>query len=564
MADLLVRGGRVVDGTGAPATEADVRIRDGIVAEVGPRLPDEGEPVLDADGACVTPGFIDIHTHFDGSVWWDPDVDPMPLHGVTSVVTGNCAISLAPLNTEDRSALVDMFCYIEDLPVAAVSGAVPWSWTTWAGYRDAFNANGAACNVAPLVGHNNLRMAVLGQESFERPATEEERAQLVELVVECIEAGAFGVSLSFVDLDSKRRRVPSRVAAPEELTDLAGALASTGRGLVQYVPRFMRTDGYLKDLDRVDRPCRQFGVTQTYAPLLTGRRSREMTDAVMDRTRALRADGAAVWPQLSPRSGFDTRVAVVGSPAQYAGMPAWAELADASPPARTALLGDPAWRARAREDWESTAFTLFPKHSLGRFRVSEVPNPELAAFEGRPFAAVLEAWGGHPADVLARWVLETDAEPCLVNPGTTDADFDRLGELLDADDTLVGASDAGAHALLFCGAGDTTLLLTRHVRERGDLTLERAVHKLTGMAARAFGIRDRGILSPGQAGDVTIFDLDDLRYADEQLVPDMPGGAKRFTRPWGGYRATVVGGTVTQAGGVPTGAHPGRMLHSGA
>ena len=196
----------MVDGTGSPATEADVRIRDGIVAEVGPRLPDEGEPVLDADGACVTPGFIDIHTHFDGSVWWDPDVDPMPLHGVTSVVTGNCAISLAPLNTEDRSALVDMFCYIEDLPVAAVSGAVPWSWTTWAGYRDAFNANGAACNVAPLVGHNNLRMAVLGQESFERPATEEERAQLVELVVECIEAGAFGVSLSFVDLDSKRRR----------------------------------------------------------------------------------------------------------------------------------------------------------------------------------------------------------------------------------------------------------------------------------------------------------------------------------------------------------------------
>jgi N-acyl-D-amino-acid deacylase len=565
MADLLIRGGRVVDGTGAAAIEADVRVRAGVVAEVGPRLAADGEPVLDADGAYVAPGFVDIHTHYDGSVWWDPSVDPAPVHGVTSVVTGNCAISLAPLKAEDRASLVDMFCYIEDLPVAAVADAVPWSWTSWAGYRDAFNAAGAACNVAPLVGHNNLRMAVLGEEaSFERPANDDERAALVDLVVECIEAGAFGVSLSFVDLDSHRRRVPSRVAAPDELTDLAGALAAAGRGLVQYVPRFMRTDGYLKDLDRVDRPCREFGVTQTYAPLLGGKRSRDMTDAVMARTRALRAEGASVWPQLSPRSGFDTRVVIVGSPAQFAGMPAWAELAVASSDARKALLTDPAWQERARADWESDVFTLFPKQALARLRVSEVPNPALAPFEGQPFAEVLGAWGGHPADVLARWVLETDAVPCLVNPGTADADFDHLGALLDDEATLVGASDAGAHALLFCGAGDTTLLLTRHVRDRGDLTLERAVHKLTGMAARAFGIRDRGVLAPGQAGDLTIFDLDELHYEHERLVPDMPGGAKRFTRPPGGYRATVVAGTVTQAAGVPTGARPGRMLHSGA
>ena len=289
MADLLVRGGRVIDGTGAPATTADVRVRDGIIVEVGASLDSQCEATFDADGAYVTPGFIDIHTHFDGSIWWDPSVDPMPLHGVTTVVTGNCAISLAPVNPEDQAALVDMFCYIEDLPVGPVSSAVPWTWRTWPEYRAAFNAVGASCNVAPLVGHSNLRLAVLGEESFERAASDDERERLVTLTLECLQAGAFGVSLSFVDLDSAGRRVPSRLASPDELRDIADSLASTGRGLVQYVPRFMRTDGYLKDIDRVSAACGAAGVAHTYAPVLTGRRSRETTDAVMEHTREVRA-----------------------------------------------------------------------------------------------------------------------------------------------------------------------------------------------------------------------------------------------------------------------------------
>jgi N-acyl-D-amino-acid deacylase len=562
MADLLVRGGRVIDGTGAPAAPADVRVRDGVIVEVGASLDNDGEAQFDADGAYVTPGFIDIHTHYDGSIWWDPSVDPMPLHGVTTVVTGNCAISLAPVNPEDKAALADMFCYIEDLPVGPVSSAVPWTWRTWPEYRAAFNAVGASCNVAPLVGHSNLRMTVLGEESFERAASEDERAQLVALTLECLEAGAFGVSLSFVDLDSKGRRVPSRLASPDELADIAGALASTARGLVQYVPRFMRTDGYLKDIDRVSAACSQAGIPHTYAPVLTGRRSRETTDAVMAHTREVRAAGGQVWPQVSPRSGFDTRVVFDGSTAPYAGMPAWAAMAGATGPEKSAMLADEAWRERARQDWESTAFTLFPKRALETFVVSEVGNPKLRDFEGQPFRAVMEARPGHPADVLAQWVLETDAEANLVRPGSADEDPEYMAALLSDDATLVGASDAGAHVLLFCGAGDTTLLLTRHVRSRRDLSIEAAVHKLTGQAASAFGIRDRGIVAPGYAADLAVFDLDELAYEREALVADMPGGAKRFTRPAGGFRATIVGGTVTQESGHATEAHPGRMLHS--
>ncbi len=562
MADLLVRGGRVIDGTGAPATTADVRVRDGIIVEVGASLDSQGEATFDADGAYVTPGFIDIHTHFDGSIWWDPSVDPMPLHGVTTVVTGNCAISLAPVNPDDQAALVDMFCYIEDLPVGPVSSAVPWTWRTWPEYRAAFNAVGASCNVAPLVGHSNLRLAVLGEESFERAASDDERARLVTLTLECLQAGAFGVSLSFVDLDSAGRRVPSRLASPDELRDIADSLASTGRGLVQYVPRFMRTDGYLKDIDRVSAACGAAGVAHTYAPVLTGRRSRETTDAVMEHTREVRAAGGSVWPQVSPRSGFDTRVVFDGSTAPYAGMPAWAAMAGATGAEKAAMLADPSWRERARRDWESTAFTLFPKHALETLVVSEVRNPALRDFEGRPFRAVMEARSGHPSDVLAQWVFETEAEPNLLRPGSADEDPEHMAELLADEGTLVGASDAGAHVLLFCGAGDTSLLLTRHVRERGDLTVEAAVHKLTGQAASAFGIRDRGVVSPGYAGDLTVFDIDELVYEREIIVGDMPGGAKRFTRPAGGFRATIVGGTVTQEGGRATDARPGRMLHS--
>jgi N-acyl-D-aspartate/D-glutamate deacylase len=564
MADLLVRGGRVIDGTGAPSARADVRVRDGIIVEVGASLDAQGEAQFDADGACVTPGFIDIHTHYDGSIWWDPSVDPMPLHGVTTVVTGNCAISLAPLNPEDRAALADMFCYIEDLPVGPVSSEVPWTWRTWAEYRAAFNARGASCNVAPLVGHSNLRMAVLGEESFERAASDEERAQLVGLTLDCLQAGAFGVSLSFVDLDSTGRRVPSRLGSPQELRDIADAIASIGRGLVQYVPRFMRTDGYVKDIDRVSAACGDAGVTHTYAPVLTGRRSRETTDAVMAHTREVRAAGGRVWPQVSPRSGFDTRVVFDGSTAPYAGMPAWAAMAGATAAEKAGMLADPVWRERAREDWESAAFTLFPKHALETFVVSEVHNPDLREFEGQPFRAVMQARPGHPADVLAQWVLDTDAEPNLVRPGSADEDPEYMAALLADEGTLVGASDAGAHVLLFCGAGDTTLLLTRHVRSRGDLSVEAAVHKLTGQAASAFGIRDRGVVAPGYAGDLTVFDLDELVYEREIIVDDMPGGAKRFTRPAGGFRATVVAGTVTQEDGRATEAHPGGMLHSAA
>jgi N-acyl-D-amino-acid deacylase len=563
MGDLLVRGGSVVDGTGAPAFAGDVRVRDGVIVEVGPGLRPDGETQLDAGGAVVAPGFIDVHTHYDGSIWWDNTLDPSPQHGVTTVLTGNCALSLAPVEPEHREALVDMFCFIEDIPVQAVLDAVPWNWRTWGEHRDAMNTMGASCNVAPLVGHNNIRLAVLGEESFERAATPEERLRLLDLTVECLRAGAYGVSLSFVDSDSRGRRVPSRLASAEEYADLASAIAHAGHGVLQYVPRFMKTDGYIKDIDRVDAACRANGVAHTYAPLLVGKRDRAKADAVLEHTRALRAAGAAVWPQVSPRSGFDNRIVLDGSSLQVAAMPAWVAMTMAQGEEKAAMLRDPAWREEARRDWESPAFVLFPRAALGKLLIGEVHQPELKRYEGKLFAEVMADRPGHPADVLADWILDCGLDPNLVVPSTADEDRDFLGSLLAADDVLLGASDAGAHLLLFCGAGDTTLFLTRYVRDRGDLSLEAGIHKLTGLAASSMGMHDRGRLAPGLAGDLVVFDPAELRYEPEAMVRDERAAVKRFSRPAGGYRATVVAGVPTQLDGVLTEHRPGRMLDAG-
>ena len=212
MGDLLVRGGEVIDGRGAPPRRADLRVRAGRITEIGIDLKPQGERQIDAGGAFVTPGFIDGHTHVDPALWWDPGCDPLPSHGVTTVVTGNCSLSLAPLKKENRASLTDMFCFIEDLPNEAFEAGIPWSWETWPEYRSAFDARGAAVQVAPLVGHSALRLHVIGEESYERASTEAERTAIAALMRECLTAGAFGLSTSFLDTDRAGRPVPSRAA----------------------------------------------------------------------------------------------------------------------------------------------------------------------------------------------------------------------------------------------------------------------------------------------------------------------------------------------------------------
>jgi len=557
MAQLLVRGGTVVDGTGAEATRADVRVRDGVVAEVGRDLAPGGEPELDASGALVAPGFIDCHTHYDPSLWWDPLLDPMPQHGVTTVVTGNCSLSLTPVRAADRESASDVFGYIEDIPLHAFLTGIPWNWESYPEWCDAVRAHGTAVNIAALIGHSNLRVYVMGDDAWERAATPAEREQLVAVLAECLAAGAIGLSTSFFDTDRHGQRVPSRRADEMEFVALVDALASAPGGprVIEFLPQIKSLDRQLADIERVARWCGPRGVPCTWNTLAQNSRDPGKAERILEHAHALHAEGCDVYAQVSPRP-FNVNVSFDQSPA-FTAVPAWNALIQEPADEKRVTLADESWRARARADWDKVGdgFTIFPVNGLGRVRLTSV-RPDEEKFLGATFADVVAARGGHPSDVLADWVLEHDLTPGMLSEATANNDPPKVAELVRDHTTVVGASDAGAHLQMMCGAGDSTLLLTQHVRDRGDLSVEAAVHELTGRVATAFAIRDRGVLAPGFVGDLVVFDLDELSYLPEVFVNDLPGGGPRFTRPPGGYRATAVAGVVTQVEGVATGTRP--------
>jgi N-acyl-D-aspartate/D-glutamate deacylase len=562
--DLLVLGGTLVDGTGAPRTRADVRVRDGVVVEVGGGLAQHQETVVDASGAVVAPGFIDCHTHYDPSIWWDPIVDPMPQHGVTTVVTGNCSLSLMPVRASDRRRAADVFGFIEDIPVDVFEAGIPWNWESYAEWSSALRSHRTAVNVAALVGHSNLRVFVMGDDAWDRAATPEERDTLAAVLSDCLAAGALGLSTSFVDTDRHGRPVPSRQADDEEFRALVDVLARAPAHarVLEFLPWIKEIDRQLDDIDRVARWCGARGVSCTWNQLAQNGRDPTRAERIIEQAHRLHADGCRVYAQVSPRP-FNLNVSFDQTPA-FIAMPAWSELIQQPSDDKRAWLADPAWRERARTHWDRVGdgFTIFPVSRLDRVRLTSV-RPGEERFLGATLADVVQERGEHPSDVLADWVLEHDLVPGMMAEALSNNDSAKVAELIADPTTVIGASDAGAHLQMMCGAGDSTLVFTDLVRDGGHLTLERAVHELTGRIADAFGLGGRGVLEPGAAGDLVVFDLDELSYAPDSFVYDLPGGAPRLTREPGGFRATAVAGVLTQESGVATGARPSGPLASG-
>ena len=301
------------------------------------------------------------------------------------------------------------------------------------------------------------------------------------------------------------------------------------------------------------------GVSCTWNQLAENSRDPSRAERVIEQAHRLHADGCRVYAQVSPRP-FNINVSFDQTPV-FIAIPAWGSLITQSPAEKRRLLRDPAWRAEARADWDKVGdgFTIFPVNRLDRVRLIAV-RPEEERFFNKTFADVVDARGGHPSDVLADWVFEHDLAPGMMAESLANNDAQKVSDLIIDATTVVGASDAGAHLQMMCGAGDSTLLLTEHVRDRGDLTLEAAVHEITGRIADVFGVRGRGVVAPGHAGDLVVFALDELGYQPDSFVHDLPGGGPRLTRPPGGFRTTVVNGVVTQEHGVATGARPAGPL----
>jgi N-acyl-D-aspartate/D-glutamate deacylase len=559
LGDLLVRGGTLVDGTGDAARPADVRVRDGRIAEVGEGLRPDGERVVDASGACVTPGFIDIHTHFDPTLFWDPLCDPMPQHGVTTVLVGNCSLSLAPVRPEHRGGLQSLLCYIEDLPGEVLDATIPWDWETYGEYLSAVERRGGyAVNMAGMVGHNALRTYVMGEEAWERPATERERTRIAAVLDESLAAGAAALSTSLgFDEDRDKRPVPSRVADDAELGALLDVLAKHEK-FVQFIPaatgRQMR-----KDVQRMADLAGPRGVVSTWIGIFHNQDRPDWARGMLDFAAELQEKGVRNYPQISPRT-LDIHVNWNGGMSWFALEQGWHRMVQAPVSDKPSMLRDPAWRETARQEWDRVPRTMIPHRHPDRIRLVSVSRPENERWVGATLADLVADRGGHPSDVLADWLLDNDLDPGVVGVGVGNADAGGVAETLTHSTSVLANSDAGAHLQMMCAIGDTTLTLTRFVRERGDMGLEEAVHQMTGRLAGLFGFRDRGEVRAGAAGDLTIFDLDELTWGQDVFVDDLPTGAKRLRRPPGGYRHTIVDGVIVQTEGALTGERPGRVL----
>jgi len=549
--DLVIRGGTVIDGTGAPGVRADVAVDGDRIAEIGESL--SGRRELDAAGHVVTPGFIDIHTHYDAQVFWDPGLTPSSWHGVTSVVAGNCGFSIAPCRPEHRGLIGRTLQHVEDMSLATLEAGIPWEFETFPEYLDTVERHGVALNYTAYIGHTALRLFVMGDDGYEREEpTEDELRRMAAMVRDAVAAGAAGFATSSAPTHAGDggRPVPSRLAGRAELAALLAPLGELGRGVAELTPgeRIHHTDVY--DL----QPA--VGQPFTWTALLTMQGSPFASNmAKLNAER--RAEGADVWPQVTCRPL--TFQMTLTEPFTFNTVPAFRALMDRPLEERLAAYRDPTWRHTAQEQL-ATGRVFRPRWQNVVIAESR-DHPEL---EGRDVAGLAEERGIEPLDALLELALSEDLTT-RVRTVLANDDQDMIATLLQADGMLIGLSDAGAHVGQLCDACLPTDLLGNWVREREVLSLEAAVHKLTGEPAGVFCFADRGVLEEGRAADITVFDPDTVAPGGLRRIRDFPADGERLVADTpSGVAHVVVNGTPIQVNGEPqadaVATRPGRVL----
>jgi N-acyl-D-amino-acid deacylase len=549
--DLVIRGGTVIDGTGAPGRRADVAVDGDRVAEIGPGL--DGRTELDAADQIVTPGFIDIHTHYDAQVFWDPALTPSSWHGVTTVVAGNCGFSIAPCRPEHRSLIGRTLQHVEDMSLATLEAGIPWEFETFPEYLDAVERHGVGLNYTAYVGHTAVRLFVMGDEGYDREQpTDDELARMADVVRESVAGGAAGFATSSAPTHSgdSGRPVPSRLAGLGELEALLMPLRDVGRGVAELTPgeRIRHVDVY--DLqEKVQRPF-------TWTALLTVQGS-PFAPKMAELNAERRAAGADVWPQITCRPL--TFQMTLAEPFTFNLVPSFKALMDRPVEQRLAAYRDPAWRRAAQEELGSGR-VFRPRWETVTIAESR-DHPEL---EGRSVAAIAEEQGVDPLDAILELAVAEDLTT-RVRTVLANDDEEMIGKLLGQEGMLIGLSDAGAHVSQLCDACLPTDLLGNWVRDRGALSLEAAVHKLTGEPAGVFGFTDRGVLEPGRAADVTVFDPDTVAPGGLRRIRDFPADGERLVADAPvGVTHVVVNGTPIRVAGEPVAegieSRPGRVL----
>lgn len=568
MHDIVIRNGDVVDGTGAAPRRADVAIDADRITEVG-TVTERGRREIDASGRFVTPGFVDIHTHLDAQLFWDPVASSSCWHGVTTVVLGNCSVTFAPVRPGQEQYLAAMMDTVEDIPADTIMAGLDWGWETYGQYLQALGKRSLGVNVGGLLGHSALRYYVMGERSLdEAPAGAEDIARMQQVLGEAIDGGALGFSTSrsFLHTVPDGRPLPGTFAQPDELAALADVLAQRGRGIIEVVPRLGERDGPAREnsvaeLTWMEEVSRCSGRPLTFAITQSDRRP-DLWSWVMEQVVAARGRGADLRPQTSARGSAILYGLMNRTP--YDGMPAWAELMAKPWEQRRAALRDDAFRARLVAEAENPVGLSGPLAPKDPAKLYLLPPGE-ARYDVRAensLAAAAAHRGVTPAAAFVDFLTETDGLGLLYYP-VLNQDLEAVATMLANPDYVLGLGDAGAHVALTMDASQPTYLLAHWVRDERRFTIGQAVHKLTLEGAQLFGLPDRGVLAPGAFADVNVLDLDGLSLSTPELVTDLPLGASRFVQRAKGYDYTLVNGSVLVDHDELTAERTGQVLTAG-
>ncbi|MEO1059853.1 MAG: amidohydrolase family protein [Actinomycetota bacterium] len=553
--ELVIRGGAVVDGSGAPRRHADVAVDDGVITHVGV-VEASGRRELDADGALVTPGFVDIHTHYDGQFCWDKLVTPSSWHGVTTVVAGNCGVGFAPVRPGTEDALVKLMESVEDIPGSALHEGIPWGWETFAEYLDVIDTP-YVMDVGTQVPHVAIRHYVMGDRCYD-DATADDIAEMARLTREALEAGALGFSTSrfFGHRDADGNLVPGTNAAADEMLGIGDAFAGLGHGTVEIIT------------DHVDDPGERAWIAE-----LARRSGRPVTvlaatvtrDALFSLAHDIERSGGSLRPQVGARPA-SLLMTLEGTINPLRRFPSYRKIASLPVDEQRRRLRDPELRARILADEPTAPRFAEANRIVSDYSLMYVLPPDLSyePSDDDSVAGIAARQGIDPREALMDALA--DGRPLLHLFGRYPGDLEGQREMIEAPETVFGLSDGGAHCGVLCDASVPTYMLAYFGRDRtrGPLmSVEQIVHKMTRDTALTYGMADRGLVAPGLRADLNVIDHDALRLHDPEMVWDLPAGGKRFIQRADGYRATVCAGEVTHEHGEHTGALPGRLVRGG-
>ena len=565
--ELVIRNGTIVDGLGGEPFVGDVAVSGGVIAAVG-KIDERGIREIDATGLLVTPGFIDLHTHYDGQAIWSDRMTPSSAHGVTTAVMGNCGVGFAPCRTEDHEVLVDVMAGVEDIPGVVMVDGLPWDWETFPEYLDALDSRRRDIDVAAYLPHSPLRVYVMGQRGADRePATAEDLDRMRALAKEAIEVGALGFASSRFSFHktASGELIPTYDAAQAEISAIADGVADGGGGLIQFVPD-IAAGGYADVLQQVFEAAQDAGLPVTFT-LATGNTGDPIwPDAItmIEKFNAVANEDNAITAQVFPRPiGLVIGLELTGNPFVF--YPSYREIADLPLAERVAEMRKPEVRARILAD--KPAGDGHPLLYLAQawnwiFPLTDDPNYE--PDPSTSIAARAAARGVSPMEEAYDRLLDDDGHAMLLvaMANFENNSLDTVGQLIRRDDVVLGLGDGGAHYGMICDASYPTFLLAHWTRDRktGRFSVADAVRELTSVPARVAGLADRGRIALGYKADLNVIDHAALRLHKPVITHDLPAGGRRLDQTADGYVATIVSGEVIAENGVPTDARPGRLV----